>query len=437
MNATDIVAAVTGVTKKWAKQRKAEERQANRIYNRRYVMARSSRVTIKDVAWDVMESAYLKASSNGQYPAHARQIYYAARPEILAKADAQKVDDVYFTQQLLPDYIEEHPEAAEWNVVFDARGHLFEPHTKIQVALGTLNVRQYLKEIVEHEVADVEPDLRDGDRFPTMGPANRYGAILFVEKEGFLPLFQQAKLAERYDIAIMSTKGMSNTASRELVDSLCGADVPLLVLHDFDKAGFSIVGTLQRDTRRYSFNHDVNVIDLGLRLEDVEKWKLQAEPCSVGKSDPTDNLRENGATDEEIAFLCSDSNWRNYSGQRVELNAFSSGDLLKWIETKLAAQRIKKIIPEAETLEAAYRRAAVTNIVDKQLEEIIQDAHQEVDARRVSPSRIARDVKTRLQQSPATSWDQAVADIAVDDDDDSGAGRADPPQSKKNQQSRK
>ncbi len=49
------------------------------------------------------------------------------------------------------------------------------------------------------------------------------------------------KLAERYDIAIMSTKGMSNTASRELIDKLCG-DIPrcpLYVLHDFDKAGFS------------------------------------------------------------------------------------------------------------------------------------------------------------------------------------------------------
>ena len=46
-----------------------------------------------------------------------------------------------------------------------------------------------------------------------------------------MPLFKEVKLAERYDIAIMSTKGMSVTASRELVDQLCAeGDIPLLVL---------------------------------------------------------------------------------------------------------------------------------------------------------------------------------------------------------------
>jgi hypothetical protein len=34
----------------------------------------------------------------------------------------------------------------------------------------------------------------------------------------------------------MSTKGVSVTAARRLVDDVCGAnDIPLLVLHDFDK----------------------------------------------------------------------------------------------------------------------------------------------------------------------------------------------------------
>ena len=32
--------------------------------------------------------------------------------------------------------------------------------------------------------------------------------ILFIEKEGFMPLFEAVQLAERFDLAIMSTKGM-------------------------------------------------------------------------------------------------------------------------------------------------------------------------------------------------------------------------------------
>lgn len=99
---------------------------------------------------------------------------------------------------------------------------------------------------------------------------------MFVEKEGFNELFEAVKLAEQFDIAILSTKGMSVTACRELVDQLCFRySIPLLVLHDFDKSGFSIVGTLKRDTRRYKFENQIEVIDLGLRLTDVEEADLK------------------------------------------------------------------------------------------------------------------------------------------------------------------
>jgi DNA topoisomerase VI subunit A len=126
----------------------------------------------------------------------------------------------------------------------------------------------------------------------------------------------------------MSTKGMSVTASRLLVDQLCGEHkIPLLVLHDLDKSGFSIVGTLRRNTRRYSFANAIQVIDLGLRLKDVEEWRLESETVVHGKSDPRDNLYANGATDDEVAFLYDEERSMHYRhvGQRVELNAFPSG----------------------------------------------------------------------------------------------------------------
>ena len=139
-------------------------------------------------------------------------------------------------------------------------------------------MRRHLREVAEHTLPELQVDLPEMAIFPTCGPGHRYGAILFVEKEGFLPLFQAVRLAERYDLAIMSTKGLSVTASRLLVDRLCAAhQVPLLVLHDFDKSGFSILGTLRRDTRRYAFRNRIEVVDLGLRLEDVEDSGLETE----------------------------------------------------------------------------------------------------------------------------------------------------------------
>src|SRR5204862_3285903 len=107
--------------------------------NRLHRLVRSGRVTIKEAASDVMEEAYLKAS--GGLPAKARQIMYAARPSIQERTGRQ-LDDQYFCQTLLPDYMKEYEEeTADWDVVFDERGHFTEPHTGRMFGLGTLKVR--------------------------------------------------------------------------------------------------------------------------------------------------------------------------------------------------------------------------------------------------------------------------------------------------------
>ena len=106
MSSEAIIGAVNSVTKKWAKQRKAEERDRNKILNRAHMWS-YSRITRKEVAWQHMEVAYLKASANGTLPAHARQIMYAARGHIQRKSDRPlgKKFDQYFSQTLLPAYM--------------------------------------------------------------------------------------------------------------------------------------------------------------------------------------------------------------------------------------------------------------------------------------------------------------------------------------------
>jgi hypothetical protein len=161
MKADKIIDAVQGVTKRWAKQRKAEERSWSAAANRRNVMTRRRpHVTVKMAAWMVMEKAYLKASANGALPAHARQIMYAARPYIDREADRDIGDkfDRYFTQTLLPDYIDE--KRVNWNVVFDARGHFTEPHSTGNVPLGTLEVRKYLALVKGHKQHEPKFNMR-------------------------------------------------------------------------------------------------------------------------------------------------------------------------------------------------------------------------------------------------------------------------------------
>jgi hypothetical protein len=198
---------------------------------------------------------------------------------------------------------------------------------------------------------------------------------------------------------------MSVTACRELVDELCSRyDIPLFLLHDFDKAGFSIAATLQRDTRRYKFQNQIEVVDLGLRLGDVEKYGLERE--SVHSDDSAEsvraNLRKNGATEEEINFLLT---------HRVELNAFTSDALVEWITAKLEQHGVEKVIPDEAVLAEAYRRQHQSHFLDEHFAELVDRSRQHVENLDI-PADLKKHVAQRLQEKPALSWNDAVAEIA-------------------------
>jgi hypothetical protein len=341
-----------------------------------------------------MERAYLKASANGTLPANARQIMYAARPLIQQQTE-KKLDDQYFTQTLLPDYMREY--SVPWNVVFDDRGHFHEPHTDRSIGLGTLAVRHYLGSMREPTFDEAGFGAAS---IKTFGPRCRFGAILFIEKEGFMPLFEHVQLSARHDLAIMSTKGLSNTAARLLVDDMCGRyGIPLLVLHDFDKAGFSIVGTLKQSNRRYQFRNGIEVIDLGLRLPDVEDLESEDAFDRGAEYKIRANLRDNGATAEEIEFLLT---------SRVELNAFASDQLIDFIERKLEEHGIKKVVPDEERLAEAFQLFAHSARVEEAVEAALQDDRESIEV----PADLSQKVRAYLEDHPETSWEVAVQIIA-------------------------
>jgi hypothetical protein len=410
--AGDLLKVTQRVTKKWTKQRKAEERSQRARYARWEAMCSRSRTAFTEVMHEVIPAAYFKASCNGTLPAHARQIFYAARPLFLERT-GEEIKSTYFTQTLLPKYLNEHAvETADWWVAYDARGHLSEPHSDSEnVPLGTLEVDEYLRGIRDHVDSDAL-DALDGisTTYPTRGPGNRYTAILFVEKEGFNALFAAVGLADRYDLAVMSTKGESVVAARKLVDHLCSGNVPVLTLHDFDVHGFEIAFNLVRVSSeaevancvRYQFCHEVNHIDLGLRLEDIEKYGLLSERVKAKpvRAEVAKYLR---MTRAELDFLAGH--------QRVELNAFSSHTLVEWIEAKLKQHGIKKVIPETDVLEKAWPRACQIQLINAQLRELKRDAGELAEGI-PAPKTLSRRIAAELKKDPRQSWDQVLAQMA-------------------------
>jgi hypothetical protein len=387
--ANDIIDAIESATGKWTRQRKSEERHPGMIRYRTSRMTKEPRTTQKEAAWQVLEEAYMAVSNGGRLPALARQIYYQARPKIMAMTDNKQLAYGYFSQTILPDYIED--KGVDWNVVYDARGHFEEPHTNMSIECGTIGVRDYIRAMRSPEI--VGPELKAG-HIKTIGPRGNIAA----EKEGFNPLLRAVDLANRYDLMIVSTKGVSVTAARQLIETICGPDVPLFVLHDFDIAGFMIFGTLSRDTRRYRFSSFVNPISLGLRLDDIDG--LEREPAAATKiheSQLTAQLRENGATDEEIAILLE---------ERVEINALTSDALIEMIETKLEARGIEKVVPSSKLLADTYVAFHKSQKIEAAFERLKRDMPDDDDVQ--APGDLDDLVRKLLDKHPHLRWDDAV-----------------------------
>ncbi len=201
--------------------------------------------------------------------------------------------------------------------------------------------------------------------------------------------------------------------ARTLVERLSEDGVAILVAHDFDKSGFEIVDNLRRTTRRYTYDRAPRVIDIGLRLADVEAMGLQSEPVLYPqRKNPRVNLAECGATAAECDFLVRGRTGGTYHGERVELNAMTSRQFLDWLEGKFAEHGVAKVVPEPEALGATYEQARRWAAV----EEVARRAMAEQDATTITvPEGLTDRVRARLGADPSLSWDEAVALVARED----------------------
>src|SRR5262249_50225524 len=139
---------VASVATAWKREKRQADRD-DRLHEEQLERLRRQRqsqvLTITEAAYRVMGESYGKVSDNGTLPANARQIMYVARPLVL-KLTGGKCwrRSSTFTQKHLPNFVRNNPEmTASWDVVYDARGQLHEPHTNRRVPLGTLQVRDY------------------------------------------------------------------------------------------------------------------------------------------------------------------------------------------------------------------------------------------------------------------------------------------------------
>jgi hypothetical protein len=408
--AASIIDGLTYVTKKWTKQQKAEERRASARSRRQYIY--SDRVNFTEVAEEILPGGYAHASGDGRYTVDKRQFYYAVRDQFLEQTGREITAD-YFSQNLLVKYMNQHrEETAGWKVTASPRGTLSIPNAGFdcRIPCGTLAIEDHLHDAgkfvdpyADAETAELEVI------WPSLAEGQRYQAVLYIEKEGFDPQLREARIAEKFDIAIVSCKGQSVVAARKFVDHACrvGGGVPLFVMHDMDKSGFEIAQRLttvsnameEQDLVKYQFQNDIDVTDLGLRLTDVRKYHLKSERFRFKGTFPLDTI----ATAEEQAFL--------RSNRRVELNAFTAPDFIAWVESKLRKHLKERLIPGDDILADAYRRALCIAKINKAIEEVRGEAIELAKATGI-PKSLRRQLAKRLKADGAPAWDRALYEVA-------------------------
>jgi hypothetical protein len=143
------------------------------------------------------------------------------------------------------------------------------------------------------------------------------------------------------------------------------------------------------------------LIDLGLRLEDVEKMQLQSEPVEFEQiKHPGQKLLDyGGITRDEIDFLVEvQVDYKQWRGKRVELNAMTSAQFINRLEGKFDEHGVTKVIPDEKTLENAWCRARVLAKIMAAVVKI----KTEPDTERM-PADLAKRLRKLLNDEPVLS----------------------------------
>jgi hypothetical protein len=385
----DDVTKALDIGHKWTRQVKAEERSVSARTYRTSMWTGPTRIPLKEICYEHMEEAWAKASDDGRLPTYWRQVFYVMRPLCDAHPDADRpLRDTTF-KNILEDYLSNY--RTGWDVLRGARGVFKEPHAAENdhgLAMSTLNVRDYLRS--RPSSAHAIPPI--AMRFPTAGAENRIAAVLICEKEGFDELLNHQQIPAKYDLALMSTKGISAIAARDLAE---GLGIPCFTLHDMDKNGFVMAAGFPFAT------------DIGIHLADVHEWNLTPEHQHHRNTQRTiETLLRNGASTDEARYIAS--------GQRVELNMLTSPDFVAFVERKLQQHGVEKVIPGRETLEVAWNSAHVNLRVNKFIERVSNGGTRIPPM----PSDLEQKIRDSLTDHPAQSWDEALWTLIDDGGED-------------------
>ncbi len=326
----------------------------------------------KEVVAACLEQAIAKASGNGEYRFSLRQLYYAVRPYVI-KESGKEPDYAYFCTELISSYEAQHGDIPL--MYRDERGTLYHPHSGQDIPIGTIAVENYQK------------------------PVWTFNKILYIEKEGFFNVLKEKKIPEKYDMALLTSKGYASRAVKDLLDALgenSEEEITFFCIHDADAYGTTIYDTLQNETKARP-GRKVKIINLGLDPEEAVSMGLEIE--KAGKT---------GRRKGVASYI--DPEWESWlQYYRVELNAMSTPQFLDWLEGKIRLYDKGKVIPPESTMLESLDHSLQDKLGQKLAAEILEQNHY---ADQVTQA--VRQVKERCGDSQTRLAETVQAELKKD-----------------------
>jgi hypothetical protein len=285
---------------------------------------KEQRVSQKDVVLDNLDGAIAAASGDGQYRFNERQIFYQLRQTVLEETGQELLIGNF--KRIITDYENEHGEIP--GMYREPRGSIYHPHRGDDIELGTLTVEDYER------------------------PIWTYNKLIYIEKEGFTEALKADGWPERHDCALMSSKGFTTRAARDLVDKLAEHDEPVTIfcVTDADAYGTMIYQTFQEETKARGARK-IAIEKLGLEPWEAVDLGLEVETVPEGdKRRPgADYVLEHEDGDRWAEWLQT---------HRVELNAMTTPEFIAWLDDKMQACGVDKLIPPHHVIRRRVRHAA-------------------------------------------------------------------------------
>jgi hypothetical protein len=298
----------------------------------------AERLTQKDVVLDNLDDVIAKVSGDGEFRFIARQLLYKLRPIVRDEID-ETLTTAHFNT-IITDYENEHGEIP--GMYRDPRGSIYHPHSDEVITLGTLMVEDYER------------------------PAWTFNKVVYIEKEGFSEALKAARWPERHNCMLMSSKGFSTRAARDLVDKLAEHDEPVTIfcVHDADAYGTMIYQTLQEATKALGARK-IEIANLGLEPWEALAMGLEAESVEKGE-------RRKPVADY-ILERDDDDYWEEWlQKHRVELNAMTTPQFIEWLDQKMAGY--DKLIPPAAVLRDELNERIAYKVRADLIEQILKEA---------------------------------------------------------------